>query len=78
MAKRNNESVTLRFQESISLPMVFIDGITRCGKSAFSGIIPSLSRMEHIQMSTEMELIMAGLSLGVNQFLKCRSLIIID
>ncbi len=54
-------------QEDIALPLVFIDGITRCGKSAFSGIIPSLTKMEQIQFSTELELIVSGLSLdGLN------------
>lgn len=52
-------------QENISLPLLFIDGIARCGKSAFSGIIPSLEKMEHIHFSTEIELIIPGLSLNV-------------
>jgi hypothetical protein len=50
-------------QENISLPLVFIDGITRCGKSAFSGIIPSLRNMENIQFSYEIESILSALSL---------------
>ncbi len=52
------------FQENIALPLLFIDGITRCGKSMFSGVVPSLQRMEHIQIYTELEMIISGLSLG--------------
>jgi hypothetical protein len=51
-------------QRNISLPLIFIDGLARCGKSAFSGIVPSLRNMEHIQFSSELELIISGLSLG--------------
>lgn len=51
-------------QTNISLPLVFIDGITRCGKSALSKVVPSLTRMEHIQFAEELELIVSGLSLG--------------
>jgi len=51
-------------QDDISLPLVFIDGITRCGKSALSKVVPSLTRMEHIQFADELELIVSGLSLG--------------
>tara|TARA_R110002012_G_scaffold47399_1_gene124205 strand:- start:12556 stop:13548 length:993 start_codon:yes stop_codon:yes gene_type:complete len=51
-------------QDDISLPLVFIDGITRCGKSALSKVVPSLTRMEHIQFAEELELIISGLSLG--------------
>ena len=51
-------------QEDISFPLVFIDGITRCGKSSLSKIIPSLTRMEHIQFSLELELMIPALSLG--------------
>lgn len=50
-------------QKNISLPLIFIDGLARCGKSAFSGIIPSLQKMEHVQFSTELELIISGLAL---------------
>ena len=52
------------YQENIALPLVFIDGITRSGKSMLSGIIPSLKKMEHIQFCTELEMIISGLSLG--------------
>lgn len=51
-------------QDDISLPLVCIDGITRCGKSALSKVVPSLTRMEHIQFAEELELIVSGLSLG--------------
>jgi hypothetical protein len=51
-------------QDDISLPLVFIDGITRCGKSALSKVVPSLTRMEHIQFAEELELIVSGLSLS--------------
>jgi len=51
-------------QEDISFPAVFIDGITRCGKSSLSKIIPSLTRMEHIQFPLDLELMIPALSLG--------------
>ena len=50
-------------QTDISLPLLFIDGITRCGKSSLSGIVPSFTGMEHIQFSTMLELIVPGLAL---------------
>ena len=52
-----------RYREDISFPLVFIDGITRCGKSSLSGILPSLTNMEHIQFSTILELVVPGLFL---------------
>ena len=51
-------------QDDICLPLVFIDGITRCGKSALSKVVPSFTRMEHIQFAEELEHIISGLSLG--------------
>lgn len=50
-------------QEDVSFPLVFIDGITRCGKSSLSGIVPSFTQMEHIQFSTILELIVPGTAL---------------
>ena len=51
-------------QENISLPLIFIDGITRCGKTGLCGIISSLKNMEMIQFPDEIELIIPGVSLG--------------
>ncbi len=56
-------SISTALQEDISFPLVFIDGITRCGKSSLSGILPSLTNMEHIQFSTILELVVPGLFL---------------
>lgn len=68
VSQHKHESLKFGLQEDIGLTLVFIDGITRCGKSAFSGVIPSLTKMEHIQFSTELELIISGLSLnGIDQ-----------
>ena len=50
-------SFSTALQEDISFPLVFIDGITRCGKSSLSGILPSLTNMEHIRFSTILELV---------------------
>jgi len=60
----NRSLVQTGLQEDISFPLVFIDGITRCGKSSLSGIVPSLTNMEHIQFSTILELIIPGMALG--------------
>lgn len=56
--------IDLGLQENIALQSIFIDGITRCGKSSMSGLIPSLSRMEHIQFCNELELTLPALALG--------------
>ena len=55
---------TFAKQNNISLPLVFIDGISRCGKSALSEVVPSLTNMEHIQFAEELEWIISGLSLS--------------
>ena len=52
-----------RYRKISASPLVFIDGITRCGKSSLSGILPSLTNMEHIQFSTILELVVPGLFL---------------
>lgn len=64
MPHTKESDFSFSLQDDISLPLVFIDGITRCGKSALSKVVPSLTRMEHIQMAEELELIVSGLSLG--------------
>ena len=51
------------FQKSLSFPLVLIDGLTRTGKSSLSGIIPSFTSMEHLQFSSALENIMAGLEM---------------
>jgi hypothetical protein len=51
-------------QENIAKNILFIDGITRAGKSVFSGIIPSLNKMEHIQFFWAIERIIPAVSLN--------------
>jgi len=62
--RSEDQGFSFACQDDISLPLVFIDGITRCGKSSLSEIVPSFTRMEHIQFAEELELIVSGLSLG--------------
>ena len=49
-------------QENISKNIILIDGITRCGKSIFSNIIPTLLNVEQLQFFTLLEHIVPGLS----------------
>jgi len=50
--------------ENIATNLVFIDGITRCGKSIFSSIISSYEDMEHIQFLNQLETIIPSVMLG--------------
>ena len=50
--------------ENIAHNLIFIDGLTRSGKSFFSGIIPSLERVEHIQFHTLLEHVVPAVGLG--------------
>lgn len=50
--------------ENIAKNVVFIDGITRSGKTMFSSILPSFERMEQIQFYTFLEHIIPAFSLG--------------
>lgn len=54
----------LGLHENIAKKVVFIDGITRCGKSMFTGIIPSLENMEHVQFHNVLEHVIPAVSLG--------------
>jgi hypothetical protein len=51
-------------QENISRNVVFIDGITRCGKSLFSNVIPTFLNTEQIQFIALLEHVVPALSLG--------------
>lgn len=68
-------NITYGMQENIARNILFIDGISRVGKSIFSGIIPSLSRMEHLQFYDFLEHILPALSLGNPELSFTRSLI---
>ncbi len=50
--------------ENLAKNLVFIDGITRCGKSIFSSIISSFEDMEHIQVFNLLEKIIPSVKLG--------------
>lgn len=50
--------------ENIAKNLIFIDGIARCGKSLFSGIIPSLQNVEHVQFNLLIEQIIPAFALG--------------
>lgn len=51
--------------EDIAKKIVFIDAITRSGKSIFDHIIPSLEGLEHIQYNSLIEQIVPAFSLGL-------------
>ena len=61
----NTQAPDFALQENISRNVVFIDGITRCGKSLFSNVIPTLAKTEQIQFIALLEHIVPGLSMGV-------------
>jgi len=67
--------VTYGVQENIAKNILFIDGITRVGKSLFSGIIPSLNKMEHIQFFWAIERIVPAVSLDTLDISFAKSLI---
>lgn len=70
--------VTYGLQENIAKNILFIDGISRVGKSLFSGIIPSLNKMEHIQFYSLIERIIPAISLGTIEIDFAKSLIRTD
>ena len=47
-------------KNSLRPKIVFIDGLTRVGKSLFSGIIPSFKNIEHLDFAAEFELYMSS------------------
>jgi hypothetical protein len=49
-------------QENISKNVVFVDGITRCGKSLFSNVLPTLRNTEQLQFLVLLEHIVPALS----------------
>lgn len=61
-------------QENIAKKIVFIDGITRCGKSLLTNILPSLDPVEHIQFFTLIEQILPGVANGAVSLAYARSL----
>jgi hypothetical protein len=50
--------------ENLARNLVFIDGLTRSGKSIFSSIISSFENMEHIQFNSLLEQIIPSIKLG--------------
>lgn len=52
------------FYESLARKIIFIDGITRCGKSTFSGIIPSLKDAEILSFVPTLEQIVPAMAFG--------------
>ncbi len=64
MMTKSITKLKLGVHENLAKKLVFIDGITRCGKSMFTGIIPSLEKMEHVQFYNILEHVIPGLALG--------------
>ncbi|MDA7720327.1 sulfotransferase [Alphaproteobacteria bacterium] len=58
------KTIKLTHSENISFPLVFIDGVTRCGKSSLSKVIPSFTQMEHINFLSQMEWLLPAYALG--------------
>jgi hypothetical protein len=52
-------------QENIAHNLLFVDGITRCGKSIFSSVIGTLEDCEHLRFSTLLEHVVPSLFFGV-------------
>ncbi|MAH84043.1 MAG: hypothetical protein CBB68_06715 [Rhodospirillaceae bacterium TMED8] len=52
-------------QENIAHNLLFVDGITRCGKSIFSGVIGTIQDCEHLRFTTLLEHIVPSLFFGV-------------
>ena len=52
-------------QENVSQNVVFVDGITRCGKSLFSNILPTLQNTEQLQFLVLLEHIVPALSFNM-------------
>ena len=50
--------------ENIAKNLVFIDGVTRCGKAIFSSLISSYEDMEHIQFLSVLDQIIPSVALG--------------
>ncbi|MGE4293779.1 MAG: sulfotransferase domain-containing protein [Desulfovibrio sp.] len=50
--------------ENVARNLVFVDGLTRCGKSLFTSIVPSFERMEHTKVMVLLEQIIPAVALG--------------
>ncbi|CAM3852856.1 sulfotransferase domain-containing protein [Aquirufa aurantiipilula] len=57
-----SKSPIFALQENVSNNVVFVDGITRCGKSLFSNILPTLKNTEQLQFFVLLEHIVPALS----------------
>ena len=53
-----------KLQRNCAFELILIDGLTRTGKSALSGVIPAFQGVEHIKFCTVLEHILAGMSTG--------------
>ncbi|NTV29639.1 MAG: sulfotransferase [Candidatus Omnitrophica bacterium] len=62
MAKKRK--IEFGVTENIAKNLVFIDGLPRCGKSLFSGILSSLDRFEHIKFFSLIEHIVPSAAVG--------------
>lgn len=51
-------------RENLARNLLFIDGLPRTGKSGFSGVVPSLQFMEHLQFFNLIEHIVPAVGLG--------------
>jgi hypothetical protein len=51
-------------QENIAHNLLFVDGITRCGKSIFTGIVGTLQNCEHLRFKTLIEHVVPALYFG--------------
>jgi hypothetical protein len=60
---KNTNDIEKPNYTNIAKNLVFLDGITRCGKSIFSSVISSFEDMEHIQFMNQLEMIIPAVSL---------------
>ena len=60
----NEKNVDYDIHENIAKNIIFVDGLTRSGKTSLNNILPSLENFEHTRVFTILDLIVPGLSFG--------------
>lgn len=61
---KDHRTVNYAIQENIAVNVVFVDGITRCGKSLFSHVIGTFENFEHLQFINPLEHLVPAVALG--------------
>ena len=74
----SRQKVALGVVENIANRQIFIDGVTRSGKTMLSHVITSLEKVEHIQYNDLLEQVLVGLALDFIDAEYAKSLIRIN